>query len=194
VAPHPSLGTIHVIFATPDKEAGPSSRVMSISPQSEFGEEDGGSKRIRTKQESILGFSDVNKVGTFLPHDDALVVTLQIRGLDVRRVMVDQGSRAKIIYPNLYKGLKLNLEDLKKYKSPLIGFDGRTVIPKGIIKLLIQTGNEVVEVDFIVVDAYSPYTTILVRPWLHSIRAVFSTLHMKMKYLTKGRVGELVRC
>ena len=83
------MGTIHVIFATPNKEAGPSSRVMSISPQSEFGEEDGGSKRIRTKQESILGFSDVNKVGTFLPHDDALVVTLQIRGLDVRRVMVD---------------------------------------------------------------------------------------------------------
>jgi len=34
------------------------------------------------------------------------------------------------------------------------------VIPKRMIKLLVQTRNEVVEVKFIVVNAYSPYTTI----------------------------------
>lgn len=48
------------------------------------------------------------------------------------------------------------------------------------------------QVNFIVVKAYSPYTTILVRPWLHAMGAVLSTLHMKVKYPTHGRVGELL--
>ena len=45
-----------------------------------------------------------------------------------------------------------------------MSFDGKVVIPKGQIKLLVQAGSEVVEVDFIVVDAYSPYTAIVARP------------------------------
>jgi len=60
------------------------------------------------------------------------------------------------------------------------------------IKLPMQTGAEVVEVEFIIVDAYSPYTAILARPWLHAMGAMSSTLHMKVKYSTKGQVGELV--
>lgn len=48
-------------------------------------------------------------------------------------------------------------EDLSKYDIPLVGFDKKTVILKGIIILAVQTGNELVVVDFIIVDAYSPY-------------------------------------
>ena len=33
-----------------------------------------------------------------------------------------------------------------------------------------------VEVDFIVVDVFFPYMTIMGRPWLHTLGAVFSTL------------------
>ena len=48
------------------------------------------------------------------------------------------------------------------------------------------------EVNFIVVDAYTPYTTIVVRPWLHAMGAVPFTLHLKVKYPSRGRVEELV--
>ena len=98
-------------------------------------------------------FSNDNKVGTVQPHDDALMVTLQIERYDVRRVLVDQGSGAEIMYPNLYNGLNLKPEDLINYDSSLVGFDGKTVIPKGLIILLVQAGSKVVEVSFIVVDA-----------------------------------------
>lgn len=47
----------------------------------------------------------------------------------MKRVLVDQGSEAEIMYPDLYKGLNPKPEDLERYDSPLIGFDGRTVIP-----------------------------------------------------------------
>ena len=48
------------------------------------------------------------------------------------------------------------------------------------------------KVDFILVEAFFPYTAILARPWLHAIGVVSSTLHMKVKYPTLGRVGELI--
>ena len=55
-----------------------------------------------------------------------------------------------------------------------------------------QTGSEVVEVDFIVVDAYSPYTAIVARPWLHTLRAVSSILHQKVKYSSDGQIEEIL--
>ena len=55
-----------------------------------------------------------------------------------------------------------------------------------------QTGLETVEVDFIVVDAYSPYTAIVVRPWLHTLGAVSSTLHQKIKYPSRGQIEEIL--
>ena len=91
--------------------------------------------------------------------------------------MIDQGSAAKIMYPDLYKGLNLKPESLTAYSSPLVSFEGKMVIPKGQISLPVQTGSDVVKVDFIVVDAFSPYTTIMGRPWLHTLGVVSSTLH-----------------
>lgn len=55
-------------------------------------------------------------------------------------------------------------------------------------------GKEVVNMDFIVVEAYSPHTIILARPWLHTIRAISSTLYVKLKYPTEEGVGELLGC
>ena len=48
------------------------------------------------------------------------------------------------------------------------------------------------EVDFIVVDAYSPYTAIIARPWLHALGAVSSTLHQKVKYPSGGQIKEIL--
>ena len=51
--------------------------------------------------------------------------------------MVDQGNGAKIMYPDLYNGLNLRPEDLTAYDSPLVSFNGKVVIPRGQIKLLV---------------------------------------------------------
>ena len=74
-----------------------------------------------------MSFFDEEKVGTLQPHGDALVVTLRIEGYDVKRVLVDQGSGAEIMYLDLFRGMKLRFEDLTCYDSPLIGFNGKTV-------------------------------------------------------------------
>ena len=94
-----------------------------------------GPKRAKRNSHPILSFSEEDKVGTTQPHDDALLITLRIGGYDVKMVMVDGGSVAEIMYPDLFKGLKLKSEDLLKYSSPLMRFNGKLVTPKGMIRL-----------------------------------------------------------
>ena len=102
-------------------------------------------------------------MGTFQPYDNALVMILRIGGggYNVKRVLGDQGSGAEITCPDLYKGLNFKPEDLEKYDSPLVGFDGRTVIPRGMVELPIQASDKEVQVNFIMVEAYYPYIAIL---------------------------------
>ena len=69
-------------------------------------------KRARLERPLVMGFSDEDKIETIQPYNDALVITLRIGGYDVKRVIVDQGNAAEIMYPNLYKGLSLRAEDL----------------------------------------------------------------------------------
>ena len=59
------------------------------------------------------------------------MITLRIGGYDVKQVMVDQGSAAEIMYPDLYKGLSLRAEDLTPYSSPLVSFEEKGYYPKG---------------------------------------------------------------
>jgi len=106
----------------------------------------------------------------------------------VKRVMIDQESGAKIMYPDLYKGLGLKLEDLSKYDTPLVGFDGNVVVPEGQIKLLVMTEGKEVCVNFIMVNAFLPYMTILGQPWILAKEAVPSMLHQMVKFPTEDGV------
>ena len=92
-------------------------------------------KRVRIDIQLVLGFSDEDKIRTTQPHDDALVVTLRIGGSNVKRVLVDQGNAVEIMYPNLYKGLNLKPNNLMTYDSLLVNFEGKTITPRGQIRL-----------------------------------------------------------
>ena len=126
----PPLGTINVIFAALGRTGSCPSRVMSVArlPSEDNSNEP---KRARLERPLVMGLSDEDKIGIIQPHDDALVITLQIGGYDVKRVMVDQGSVTEIMYPDLYKGLSLRAEDLTPYSSPLVSFEEKVIIPKG---------------------------------------------------------------
>ena len=125
---------INVIFTTPGRTDSCPFRVMSMAWLSA---EDNNSrpKRARIQIQPILGFSDEDKIRTIQSHNDALVVTLRIGGSDVKRVLVDQGSAVKIMYPNLYRGMNLKPEDLTAYDSHLVSFEGKIVILRCQIRL-----------------------------------------------------------
>ena len=117
-------------------------------------------KKPRTARERIA-FDDNDFEGTSQPHNDTFAVTLRIGGFLVKRVMINQGSGIEIMYPSLYKGLDLNSKDLGKYNPSLVEFDRKMVVSKGQIRFpIVAKGKEVME-NFIMVNAFSPYTMIL---------------------------------
>ena len=184
---------INVIFATPGRTGSYPSRVISVVRllAEEF---DLKPKRAKRDVYLMLSFSEEDKVGTIQPHNDALVITLRIRGYDMKRLMVGNDSGAEVMYPDLYKGLNLRPEDLTVYDSLLMSFEAKMVTLRGEIRLPMQAGTTMVGVNSVMVDAYSPYTAIVAKPWLHALGAVSSTLHQKVKYSFGGRVKEILGC
>ncbi|XP_075645386.1 uncharacterized protein LOC142616411 [Castanea sativa] len=145
-------------------------------------------KKLKLTWERI-SFNDDDLEGTIQPHDNALAVTAQINGFIVKTVLIDQGSGAEVMYPDLFQGHGLKNEDLSKYNTPLVGFDGRMVIPNGQISLLVNMEGKEVMVTFIVIALVSPYTIILGRPWIHAMGAVPSTLHVKVKFCAEQGIA-----
>ncbi|XP_030931059.1 uncharacterized protein LOC115956937 [Quercus lobata] len=94
----PPLGVIEVIHAA-SRSAATVRRVLTVACTKEKSPE----KMMKVGQLTI-SFNEEDLEGTIQPHDDALVVTAQINGFLVKRVMIDQGSRADVMYK--YLGMK----------------------------------------------------------------------------------------
>ena len=91
--------------------------VLAVVPAKSCTSEQPSKKKLKYTREPIT-FNDDDMEGTIQPHDNALVVTAQINGFIVKRVLIDQGSGAEVMYLDLFRGLGLKNEDLSKYDCP----------------------------------------------------------------------------
>uniref|UniRef100_A0A2N9FEF2 Retrotransposon gag domain-containing protein n=1 Tax=Fagus sylvatica TaxID=28930 RepID=A0A2N9FEF2_FAGSY len=85
------------------------------------------------RKESVeqIVFTDQDLERVQLPHSDALVITLRIREFNIKRILIDPGSSAEIMYEPLFRGLGIGAKDLNCTEGPLYGFSGKTVVPSG---------------------------------------------------------------
>jgi hypothetical protein len=91
--------------------------------------------------DQVITFSEDDARGIHQPHDDALVVTMTIAGFITRRVLIDNGSSADIIYLPAYQQMKIDKERLRPIDIPLVGFTGDKVNPSGVVSLMIEAGT-----------------------------------------------------
>ncbi|KAK3022653.1 hypothetical protein RJ639_045419 [Escallonia herrerae] len=151
----------------------------------------GLTKRSRTS--TSLEFNDSDLEGVICPHDDALVITLQVDAYSVKCILVDTGSSADIIFEEAFSHMRISKERVKPISSPLYGFTGASAPVEGIIPLTIIAGTaplqSVQTIDFLVVKVKSSYNKILGRTGLNKLRAVASTYHLAMKFPTPQGVG-----
>ena len=157
--------------------------VLAVVPEESYAGEQPSEKKLEYTWEPIA-FNDDDLEGTIQPHDNALVVIAQINGFIVKRVLIDQGSGAEVIYLDLFKGLGLKNEDLSKYNTPLMGFNGWMVVPEGQILLPVNMEGKEVMLTLIVVASFLSVDS---DPWKamdSQNGAVPSTLHMKVKFRT----------
>ena len=75
------------------------------------------------------------------PHNDPLVIILNIEGFNTKRILVDNGSSADIIYLLDFQQLRLDPKRLRPFDSPLVNFSGDRVYPKGIVTLTVTAGS-----------------------------------------------------
>ncbi|CAA0843039.1 Unknown protein, partial [Striga hermonthica] len=122
-----------------------------------------------------------------VPHNDALVITAEVAGFDVKRVFIDTGSSVDIMFYDCFVQINLELNvELKPVATALYGFNGGEVMPMGEVTLSVALGKgatrKVRMVRFVVVGAESSYNIIMGRTSLNAFQAVVSTYHMTIKY------------
>ncbi|VFQ74810.1 unnamed protein product [Cuscuta campestris] len=151
-------------------------------------------RRKHTRREPIV-FTDRDLTPTGEDHNDPLVITMEINGVDVARVLVDTGSSVNILYLETFQKLRLCRTQLEPLKTPLSGFTGDTVEAEGSIVLPVELGSGEKTVwkkmRFIVVDIKCIHNAILGRPGINRVGAVISMPHLCMKFHTPGGVGEV---
>ncbi|GAV85217.1 hypothetical protein CFOL_v3_28655, partial [Cephalotus follicularis] len=143
----------------------------------------------------VITFSEADYEGVRLPHDDPVVVTLLVELFTMKRILIDSGSSADILYKHAFDQLRIPADHLKPVKTPLVGFAGETIHPLGSINLSVVVGTTPrqtqVEMTFLVVDTPSPYNAIVGRPGLNLLEAIVSKRHLLMKFPTRFGMGEV---
>jgi len=106
-------------------------------------------------------------------------------GRRVRRVLIDQGSSADVMFLTTFNRLQLSTDQLKPYTGCLYGFAGNEVEVHGHIELRTMftdgTSSRTTSIRYLVVNAPSAYNILLGRPTLNRLGAVPSMTHMIMK-------------
>ena len=118
-----------------------------------------------------MSFSEVDARGVKQPHNNPLVIMLNIEGFNTKRILVDNGSSINIIFLPAFQQLKLDPRRLRSFDSPLVSFGGDRVYPRGIVTLTVTVGTYPIQLtrqlDFLVVDCPSSYNVIIGRPMLN---------------------------
>ncbi|KAK3036832.1 hypothetical protein RJ639_031310 [Escallonia herrerae] len=152
-------------------------------------------KKQKIEPTPTISFSDDDVGDTRIPHDDPLVVTLRVGNFNMKRILVDNGSSAEVLFYEAFQKMNIQPDRLQKIDTPLYGLSNHPVVCEEIIALLVTVGAPPTQaklmLDFMVVLIPSAYNAILGRTALNQLRAVVSTYHMKMKFPTENGVGEV---
>ena len=138
-----------------------------------------------------ISFPPINPTRVITPHYDALVLTLCINIFYVHRVLIDPSSVADLLHLPAFKHMRVPIDHLHSAGRVLSGFNGATTLSIGDVTFSVKAGPVTQQVLFSVVEDLRPYNAILGRAWLHAMKAVPSTYHQTISYLTESRQVDL---
>ncbi|XP_075086169.1 uncharacterized protein LOC142168896 [Nicotiana tabacum] len=133
-------------------------------------------------EESII-FDKPDTHDLVFPHYDALIITLRILDTDVRHIMVDDGSGACIVHPRVLAQMKLE-DNIVPCCIILTGFNNAVERTSWEITLPVLAGGVTLETIFHIMDQDTAYNAIIVRPWIHAMRVIPSSLYQVIKFPT----------
>ena len=111
-----------------------------------------------------------------------------------KRILIDTGSSADILFLKCFDQMKTPRKVLRPYNKKIIGFTNHAAPAEGLITLDVKLGEEPHtaerKVTFVVMNIDSPCDAILGRPTLNALQAAVSTYHGAIKFPSDdGAVG-----
>ncbi|XP_013594730.1 uncharacterized protein LOC106407901 [Brassica napus] len=104
-----------------------------------------------------------------MPHDAALVITLELAGTTFTKILVDTGSTVNVVSQKILRSISQPTPVIDHEMTPLNSFEGKSVRSLGIVPLTTNTYDVELEIRFTVVDHFMPFDAIVGRPWLHQM-------------------------
>ncbi|XP_062116629.1 uncharacterized protein LOC133830627 [Humulus lupulus] len=138
-----------------------------------------------------ISFSTTELTRLLNPHHDALVIALYIANCLTKRILIDNGSSANILFLSALREMGIDESKIIKKTTILISFSGEQKNTLGEIELPVYAEGVNLCTRFLVVDSPSAYNVILGRPWIHEMEAVPSTYHQVLRFPTKWGVKEI---
>lgn len=137
---------------------------------------------------SCLGFCDDEFPLEGKTHNKELHILIKCVDTVLSKVLVDIGSSLNVIPNNSLK--KMTMEGLLMKPNTLVvrGFNGSRKSVIGEVDLSIKIGPHALFIIFYVMDIHLAYSCLLGRPWIHSVGAVTSTLHRKLKFIVNVKM------
>ncbi|XP_057755916.1 uncharacterized protein LOC130975101 [Arachis stenosperma] len=118
--------------------------------------------------------------------DDPVVISLQLGDLLIKKVLLDPGSSADVLFYSTFQKMKLSDNIIRPSTGDLVGFSGERVPVMGSVWLQTTLGkfplSKTSDIQYLVVDCFSPYNIILGRPFLNRFGAIVSTIHLCVKF------------
>ena len=139
-----------------------------------------------------ISFPPINPTRVITPHYDALVLTC-INSFNVHRVLVDPGSAADLLHLPTFKQMRVSIDRLHSPDRVFSGFNNATTLSIGDIAFSVKAGPVTQQVLFSVVKDLGSYNAVLGRAWLYARKAVPSTYHQTISYLTESGKVDLQR-
>ncbi|XP_009764476.1 uncharacterized protein LOC107782259 [Nicotiana tabacum] len=149
-------------------------------------------KRLWEVAEDDITFTEEDADGLLLPHNDALIVSLNVLDFKIKYVLVDPGNSANFIQWRVLEQAKLTGSIIPAIKL-LAGFNLKSVTTRG--EILLPTNAKGVRKTtlFEVVDGDIGYNLILGRSWLHEMKDVLLTYHQLLKFSTPEGIKQIRR-
>nr|XP_016471404.1 PREDICTED: uncharacterized protein LOC107793540 [Nicotiana tabacum] len=133
-------------------------------------------------EESIIFDESYTDDLTF-PHDDALVITLRILYIDVKRIMVDEESGTCIIHPRVLAQMRLEDRIVPRCIT-LTYFNNAVEHNWGEITLSVLASGVTLETKFHIMDQDTAYNVIVELPWIYPMTVVPPSLYQVIKFPT----------
>jgi hypothetical protein len=118
-------------------------------------------------------------------HKDAMVIEVNISGWVIRKILVDNGSSADILFLKTFEKMNLSQHMLHPPEYPMQDFGGKPIKPVGKVSLPVSFGDldnaRTETLTFDVVDMYHPYLAIFGRGFMNKFDVVIRQQFLCMK-------------